>query len=325
MVKKFFLTPSPHIKTKETVGLIMLDVIIAMLPILIASIYFFKTKALGIILISVVGAIIFEVISQKIMGRKVWIKDGSAIVTGLLFAFTLPPTLPWWAVVVGIGVAIVLGKMVFGGMGHNIFNPALVGRSFILASWGALMVGSDCWINIDGVAGATVLEKIKSGTPIDVLANEFGSKSGMYLDLFLGKIGGTIGETSALAILIGGIYLLIRKQITWHIPITFIGTVFILMGLFGQDPIFHILTGGLMLGAFFMATDMVTTPYTAKGKFIFGIGAGILVTWIRLKGGYPEGVCYAILIMNGVTPIINKYTKPKVFGGAIKNDKNNKI
>lgn len=323
MTKKLFLTPSPHLRTKETVERVMLDVIIAMLPILAVSTYYFGIKSLYIVLISILGSVFFEAVSQKLMGKKIQILDGSAVVTGMLFAFTVPPTLPWWAALTGAAVSIILGKMVFGGLGHNIFNPALVGRAFILSSWGALMVGADCWIGVDGKAGATVLGQLKSGISIENIAMEFGSKSNMYIDMFLGKMGGSIGETSALAILIGGLYLFIRRQITWHVPVSYIGTVFALTALFGQDPLFHILSGGLMLGAFFMATDMVTTPYAPKGKLLFGIGAGILVVWIRLKGGYPEGVCYSILIMNAVTPLINHYIRPKIFGGVKKDEKNN--
>ncbi len=322
MAKNLLLSPSPHTRTKETVDRVMLDVVLAMLPIIGVSIYYFGQKALITILISIVGALFFEALSQKLMKQKIRIMDGSAMVTGILFAFTLPPTLPWWATVAGIGVAIVLGKMVFGGLGHNIFNPALVGRAFVLSSWGALMVGTDCWIDIDGKAGATVLGILKESNNMANIVGKFGSESQMYMDMFLGKMAGSLGETSALAILIGGIYLLIRKQITWHIPVSYIGTVAILTAISGQDPLFHILSGGLMLGAFFMATDMVTSPYTNTGKLIFGIGGGILVVAIRLKGGYPEGVCYSILIMNGATPLINHYVRPKVFGGVKIDEKN---
>lgn len=313
MKKKLSLTPSPHIRTKETVETVMYDVVIALIPASIAATYFFGLRALIMILLSVLTAVISEAICQIIMKREIEILDGSAIITGILFAFVVPPSLPYWLLILGSAISMIIGKMIFGGLGHNIFNPALVGRVFLMASWPEAMTR---WTNVrmvaDGSAGATVLGLVGKSSEIE---------SGMYLDLFLGKVGGSLGETSALALLIGGGYLLYRKQITWHIPVSYIGTVFILSILFGQNPIIHVLSGGLLLGAFFMATDMVTSPYTKVGKLIFGIGAGILVAWIRVKGALPEGVAYSILIMNGFTSVINKYTRPRIFGEVPKDEK----
>lgn len=314
-MKKLFVSPSPHVRTKETVKNVMWDVVIALIPAMIASIYFFGMNAFSVLIVSVVSALVSEAIVQKLMKRKVKIKDGSALITGILFAFVVPPALPWWLTMIGSSVSIIIGKMVFGGLGHNVFNPALVGRAFLTASWPVAMTS---WLGTDGEAGATVLGTLKQHGFGNVL-EMFGTKGKMYLDLFIGNVGGSLGETSALALLLGAAYLLYRKQITWHIPVSYIGTVFILTALFGQDPLLHILSGGLILGALFMATDMVTTPYTSKGKLIFGLGVGVLVTWIRMKGGYPEGVCYSILIMNAFVPLIDRYTRPRVFG-EVKNN-----
>ncbi|BDU49696.1 RnfABCDGE type electron transport complex subunit D [Haliovirga abyssi] len=315
MNKKLRVSPSPHIRTKETVENVMWDVVIALTPAILAAIYFFRLGAVKVLSVSIITAVVSEAIAQKLMGRKIQIKDGSAIITGILFAFVVPPTLPWWITMIGAGVSIILGKMVFGGLGHNVFNPALIGRAFLLASWPVAMTS---WIGVDGKAGPTILGVLKEHGFSKVL-DMFGNQGAMYTKLFLGNVGGSLGETSVLALLIGAGYLLYKKQITWHTPVVYIGTVFVLMWIFGQDPLMEIMSGGLILGAFFMATDMVTTPYTSKGKILFGLGAGILVVWIRLKGGYPEGVAYSILLMNGVTPLINMYTRPRIFGGVKNN------
>lgn len=324
MRKNLLVSPSPHIRTKETVESIMWDVVLALIPAILMSIYFFKIQAIKVLLISIATAIVVEGLSQLIMRRDIQIKDGSAVVTGILFAFVVPPGMSWWVTMLGSGISILLGKMIFGGLGHNIFNPALVGRAFVTASW---PVAITSFINVDGTAGPTVLGMVKNYD----LSNGFNTISqfpimhklftdgNLYWNLFIGNIPGSLGETSALALLIGGSYLLYRGHITWHIPVSYVGTVFILMLITGNDPLLHILSGGLILGALFMATDMVTTPYTKTGKFIFGISAGVLVVLIRLKGGYPEGVAYSILIMNGFTPLINRYTRPRVFG-EVKNN-----
>lgn len=303
---KLVITSSPHIFDDDSVEKIMYGVIIALLPASIMGVYYFGLHALLLIVTCVITAVLTEALFQKARNYPVTIKDGSAVITGLLLALNLPPGLPAWMAVVGTVVAIILGKQIFGGLGHNPFNPALVGRAFLVASFPVAMT---TWLSpVDATTTATPLGLMKlEGIPTD------------YWSLFIGKIGGTIGETSALAILIGAGYLLYKGYIDWRIPLSYIGTVAVLTTVFGRDPIFHIFAGGLMLGAFFMATDMVTTPITKKGRWIFGIGAGILVVVIRLWGGYPEGVSYSILLMNGITPLLNRYTRPRVFGEVKKN------
>jgi len=228
------------------------------------------------------------------------IKDGSAVLTGLLLALVLSPLVPWWIAVFGSVFAIAIGKMVFGGLGHNIFNPALVGRAFLVASWPVLMTR---WISPDGITGAT---------PLGLLKLE-GIKTA-YTQLYLGNIGGTIGETSAIALLVGAAFLFYKNVLDWRIPTTYVGTVFVFAFIFGQDPIFHIFTGGLLIGAFFMATDYVTSPITHNGRLIFGFGCGFLTIVLRLFSGYPEGVMFSILLMNAAVPLIERYTKAKPFG-----------
>ena len=309
MAKLLKMGPSPHVRTSETVEKVMYDVIIALLPALLMAVYVFGIQALTTTLIAVGTCMATEGIMQKIMGKDIDIKDGSAIITGILFAFVVPVTMAYWIVIVGSVVSILLGKMLFGGLGHNIFNPALVGRAFVQASWPVAITT----FVLDGQAGPTMLDAMKRGLDGTLVA-----AGNPYINALLGKMGGTIGETSALAILIGGAYLIYRGQVNWKVPAVIIGTVGIGAFLFGGDPIMHMLSGGLFLGAFFMATDMVTSPYTEKGQMIFAFGIGVLVTLIRFKGGYPEGMAYSILIMNGVVPLINKYTKPKMFGGVAK-------
>jgi electron transport complex protein RnfD len=266
---------------------------------MLAALYFFKGRALLIILTSVLGAVVTEYIFQRVRGKQVSITDGSAVLTGVLLALIVPPTLPLWTIIVGSAIAIGLGKQVFGGLGYNPFNPALVGRAFLLAAYPVLMTN---W-QIDGKTTATPLNLMKmEGVGTD------------YWDLFIGHVGGSLGETSALALLLGAAYLIYKGYINWRIPAGILGSVFILNLLFGADPIFHLFAGSLMIGAFYMATDMVTSPVTKTGRWIFGIGIGLLVVIIRLWGGYPEGVMYAILLMNTAVPLIDRYTKPRSLG-----------
>lgn len=309
MAKLLKMGPSPHVRTSETVEKVMYDVIIALLPALLMAVYVFGIQALTTTLIAVGTCMATEGIMQKIMGKDIDIKDGSAIITGILFAFVVPVTMAYWIVIVGSVISILLGKMLFGGLGHNIFNPALVGRAFVQASWPVAITT----FVLDGQAGPTMLDAMKRGLDGTLVA-----AGNPYMNALLGKMGGTIGETSALALLLGGAYLIYKGQVNWKVPAIIIGTVGVGAFLFGGDPIMHMLSGGLFLGAFFMATDMVTSPYTEKGQMIFAFGIGALVTLIRFKGGYPEGMAYSILIMNGVVPLINKYTKPKMFGGVAK-------
>jgi electron transport complex protein RnfD len=305
MERLYKMDSSPHIRTSETVEKVMYDVVIALIPAMLVAVYFFGMRALTVTLVAVAAAMASEAVCQKMMKEPIDVLDGSAIITGILYAFVVPVTLPYPIVILGSVVSIVLGKMVFGGLGHNIFNPALVGRIFVMISYPVAMT---TWVGVDGVVGPTALAYVKNGLPIETVSGN------VYLDIFVGRMGGSLGEVSALAILIGGIYLIIRGQIDWKLPAVILGTVVVICLATGQNPVEHLLTGGLFLGAFFMATDMVTSPYTTSGKIIFGIGIAAITMLIRLKGSYPEGVAFSILVMNGVTSIINKYTKPKKFG-----------
>ncbi len=300
--------PSPHIRTSETVDKVMLDVIIALVPALLMAVYVFKTKALIVTAVSVIFCMLTEFVFNKMRKKECTLHDKSAIVTGLLFAFVIPVDMSLPFVAIGAIVSIALGKMFFGGLGCNIFNPALVGRAFVQASWPVAITT----FSLDGVAGPTMLDAMKRGLPMsEVLIGE-GS---MYVQALIGKMGGCLGETSAIAILLGGAYLIYKKQIDWKMPLVIIGTVAVFTTLLGaKDPIMQIISGGLLLGAFFMATDMVTSPVSTKGKLIYAFGIGFLISMIRMKGGYPEGTAFSILIMNGVVPLINRYTMPKKFG-----------
>jgi len=304
------ISSSPHVHAPVSVPSAMRDVLIALTPAFLLSLYYFRLGALAVIVTCVAAALISEMICQKIMKREVTVNDNSAIITGVLLAFCLPPGFPLWMAAIGAVVAIVIGKQFFGGLGYNIFNPALIGRAFLVASWPLAMT---TWRSpLDGVSTATPLGIIKEGA-----AQQLPS----LMDAFLGNIGGSLGETSVIALAVGGAYLLYKRHIDWRIPFTYIGTVFVITALVGFAkgeglwyPFFNIFTGGLMLGAFFMATDWVTSPITKKGRIVFGIGCGLLTVLIRLKGGYPEGVCYSILLMNILTPLIDRYTKERVFG-----------
>ena len=307
MAKILKMGPSPHIRTKETVDDVMYDVIIALLPALLAACYFFGIRAIVVTAVSILSCMVTEFVCQKLMKQDVQVFDGSAIITGILYAFVIPPYMSLVYVIVGAVVSIALGKMVFGGLGHNIFNPALVGRAFVQASWPVAITT----FMYDDVGGATLLDAMKRGLPTDNALIESGN---LYLNTFIGRMGGCLGETSVLALLLGGAYLIYKKQIDWKVPAIMIGTVFAASLIAGADPFLHISSGGLFLGAFFMATDMVTSPLTPRGRAIFAFGIGVLVSLIRFKGGYPEGVAYSILIMNGFVPLINRYTSPKKFG-----------
>lgn len=300
--QRLIVSVSPHIRAKEDVRTIMSDVIFALSPALFASIIFFGWRALLIVSVSIFFSVASEFFWQRLWGRKITVGDLSSIVTGMFLAFVLPPSSPLWMVAIGSFVAIILGKQIFGGLGYNPFNPALVGRAVLLASWPVYMT---TWTRpFDGVTTAS---------PLGIVKMELGERLPSYLEMFLGNRAGCLGEISVLALLVGAAYLLYKKQITWHIPIGYIGTVGLVSFLFKRDPLFNIMAGGLILGAFFMATDIVTSPLTKKGKLVFGIGCGLLTVLIRFTGGFPEGVCYSILIMNMLTPVIDKITEPKVF------------
>ncbi len=314
MDSKLIISSSPHLRSKEDTSSIMRDVVIALIPATIAAVYYFGMGALGVIISALVGAVASEVICQKLMGKEITINDWSAIVTGLLVAFNIPASAPLWLPFVGSVFAIVIVKQLFGGIGHNFMNPALAARAMLLASWPVEMTS---WVTPgpDAVATATPLAIIKGAEAIDM------AKPSLF-DLLSGNIGGCIGETSAILLILGGVYLLYRGVITYVIPAYYIGTVFILTLIFGgfdvTNSIYHLFAGGLMIGAFFMATDYSSSPMTQKGQIIYAIGCGALTTIIRLWGGYPEGVSYSILLMNVAAPLIDKYVNPKVFGEVAK-------
>ena len=302
-MRKLIISSSPHIRLKESISRVMWSVVLALTPAAIISVYLFGLSALRLIAVSILAAVISEVLWQKLMGRKITIGDGSAVVVGLLLAFVLPSRLPWWMAAVGSSFAIVIVKQLFGGLGDNIFNPALAGRAFLLASFPIYMTS---WVR--------PFDAISCATPLAIVKENLSGTIPSLWDLFIGKTAGSLGETSAVALLIGAGFLFWRKIITWHIPFTYIGTVTLLSWVFGRDPLFSVLAGGLILGAFFMAVDPVTSPMTAKGQIIFGVGCGIVTVLIRQWGGYPEGVCYSILLMNALVPLIDRYTKPRRLG-----------
>ncbi|MCL2832059.1 MAG: RnfABCDGE type electron transport complex subunit D [Treponema sp.] len=300
----------PHIVGKDTVERRMRDVLIALMPALIMAVYRYGAQAFYITAITVISALLAEFLFQKVSGKPVTAGDYSAAITGVLLAFNLPPDVPYWLPVLGSFFAIVVVKQLFGGLGSNFINPALAARAFLLASFPVHMTN---WRLPDTVTGATYLAQIKQNPA-------FAPQTSDYISLLFGKIGGCIGEVSAAAILIGGIFLLIRKIINWRIPVLYIasfavfGIIFDRTGSFAPNILFEILSGGLLLGAFFMATDYATSPVTHAGKIIMGIGCGFLTAVIRIHGGYPEGVSYAIIIMNIFVPLIDKYIRPRVYG-----------
>ena len=307
------VTSSHHIHSKESVKKIMWLVTLALIPSGIWGVCIFGVKALYLIMASVLSCVITEAIILKLRKKPVALNDGSAILTGLLLAYNVPAQLPIWVICVGSVFAIAIAKQVFGGLGRNIFNPALAARAFMMASWPTYMVTFK--------APKGVIDALTFATPLTNIKHNFGFVNPSYMDLFFGNRGGCIGEVCIVALVLGAIFLLYKKYITWHIPIIFIGTVGVLSwafmgnGLFTGDWLFYIMTGGLVLGAFYMATDYVTSPMTKNGRIIFAFLCGVLTFVIRKWGGYPEGVCYAILLMNAAVPIIERHTKPKRFGG----------
>ena len=312
MKDKLAVGTSPHLHNDESVSRIMWLVVLSLVPAGIGGVLLFGPSALWVIMAAVFSAVFSESIIQLLTKRRLTFFDGSAFLTGLLLAYNLPPQVPFWLPIVGSFFAIAIGKQVFGGLGQNIFNPALVGRVFLVASWPRYMTTFTRPLPYDAISSATPLALLKEGKAL--------VESISYLDLFLGKRGGCIGEVCILALLAGALFLFYKGYISWHIPLTYIATVGTLTCIFGQkgmfsgDWLFHILSGGLILGAFFMATDYVTSPLTGKGQIIFGLGCGLITVIIRLWGGYPEGVSYAILMMNAATPIIDRYTKNRIYG-----------
>lgn len=309
----FIVSSSPHIRSKDSVQSVMRDVVIALLPATAFGVYNFGIKALIVLVLSVLSAVGAEALYQKAAGQKVTINDYSAIITGLLLGLNLPHTVPYWIPIMGSVFAIVIVKQLFGGLGQNFMNPALGARAFLLISFAGIMT---TW-ELDGVSTATPLAIFKAESAAGFSAPDL-------VDLFIGSIGGCIGETSAIALILGGLYLLFRKVIDWRIPGTYILTVAVLAVLLGGKGLdmnyilYHIFSGGLILGAFFMATDYASSPISNVGKIIMGVGCGLLTILIRLYGGYPEGVSFAILIMNLFVPLIDRYTVPKSFGEVAK-------
>ncbi len=325
---KLIATSSPHIRGSETTRSIMLDVIIALLPALAFSVWNFGIEALVLTAISVVGCVFFEWLYRKLMHKPQSVGDLSAVVTGMLLAMTCPVTLEWWAILIGDFFAIVFVKQLFGGIGKNFINPALAGRAMLLASYAGAMTR---WI--DPAAGKAPLlggvDVVTAATPLAYLKNlDMAGLQATYSirDVFMGFTGGSLGEVSALMLMIGGIYLIWRKVINWQTPVAYIGTVAVLSFLFPKAGsglefmLYSVFSGGLMLGAFFMATDYATSPVTKKGQLVFGIGCGLFTVFIRYFGSYNEGVCYSIMVMNCFTALIDKYTKPTRFG-VVKSDK----
>ncbi|HEY5470461.1 MAG TPA: RnfABCDGE type electron transport complex subunit D [Bacteroidales bacterium] len=326
------MSPSPHVHGKETTRKLMYGVVIALMPALFASFYYFGLGALIVTATSVISCILFEYLIQRfILKKPISITDGSALVTGLLLAFNLPSNIPVFIIIIGSLVAIGIAKMTFGGLGNNPFNPALVGRVFMLISFPVQMTSWPVPLGLttgytDAVTGATPLAIIKEGLKNGESISQLMEKVPTTLQMFLGKMGGSIGEVAAIALLIGFAYLLIKKIITWHIPVSILGSIAIFTTILwlinpekNADPMFHLLAGGVLLGAIFMATDYVTSPMNPKSMIIYGCGIGILTVIIRVWGAYPEGVSFAILIMNAFVPLMNTYIKPKRFGEVIKN------
>lgn len=323
-MQKLFISPSPHIHSGDSIERNMYGVVLALLPACLLSLYFFGLGALVVLLTSILACVSFEwLIAKYLLQTQATVTDGSAILTGLLLGMNLPSNLPLWLIIIGALVAIGVGKMSFGGLGGNIFNPALVGRVFLLIAYPAQMTlwpETGQWFSYtDAITGATPLNIIKGlssgveGYTADMLPST--------LTMLLGGHGGSLGEVSALALLLGGLYLIYQRIITWHIPVAVLASSGLLSGLMYiinpavyASPVVHLLSGGMMLGAFFMATDYVTSPMSKRGQLLFGAMIGVLTILIRLFGAYPEGMSFAILIMNAFTPLINTYIKPEHFG-----------
>ncbi len=323
------VSSSPHMHCGLTIQKSMREVMLALVPAVLASLYYFRLKAAIVILSCMISAIVFEKLADKIMGKADTTSDGSAALTGLLLALCLPASLPPYMAVLGGMFAVVIGKAVFGGLGCNIFNPAHIGRAILLASFPQQMT---TWMVPATLAAAT--DAATSATPLMIMRSaESAWANGTALttalpslsDLFLGNIGGSLGETCVPALVLGGLYLIYKKLIDWRIPVFYLVTVFVITGVYGMAngypsifPVYHLCAGGLMIGAFFMATDWVTSPITHKGKIIYAIGLGLLTSLIRLRGSYAEGVCYSILMMNMVTPMIDRFVRNVSFGGGQK-------
>ena len=310
MSNKLIVSASPHIRDHATTSTIMRDVLIALAPAMIAATIIFGFRALLMTAVCVAACVFFEYATERILGRTNTISDLSAAVTGVILSFNLPVQLPIWMAVLGCFFAIVVVKQLFGGIGNNFANPAIAARIFLLLSFSQPMT---TWLKVEG---GRAVEGVFGATPLALISAGDTQALTSLMDMFLGTRGGCMGETCALALLIGGIYLIYRKVITVTIPLSFIGGVLVLSVLFGVDPMYELMGGGLLLGAFFMATDYTTSPITEKGKVIFGLGCALITMVIRVFGSYPEGVSYSILLMNIITPHINRMVRNKAFGGV---------
>jgi electron transport complex protein RnfD len=336
--REWIVSVSPHVKSNETVAKIMWTVVACLMPPLFLSVFIFGVQTLIITAVTVISCVVVEVVSQKTLGRPVTIKDGSAVLTGVLMAFIIPPGVTYLMPVLGAVMAIYIGKHLFGGIGFNIFNPALMGRAFLLATFPVAMTSA--WLPpLDGMAifsyfGAGV-DAVSTATPLAVMKEQgmsaftemFGSGGSLYTTFFLGWRPGCIGETSGFLLVLGGLFLIYKNYITWHTPVSVLGTIAVLTWVFGGetmfagDPLLAVLSGGAILGSIYMATDYVTSPSTRTGQIVYGIGIGCLTVMIRLKGGYPEGICYAILLMNPLATVIDGFFKPKRFAPPVGGEK----
>ena len=314
---KYIVSAAPHLHKKDdSVSRIMWTVNAVLAPVALMAVFVFDWVALGVMLVSVLSALLTEAVIQRSRGQRVTISDGSAFMTGLLLAFNMPAHVPLWLPAVGSFFAIAIAKQVFGGLGHNIFNPALAGRAFLMAAWPQRMTTFTKPFAVDAVTQATPLMLLKDGKAAGLADMGLG-----YMDLLIGFRGGALGEVCALALVLGGAYLLARRIISWQTPVSFIVTAGAFgwafgspKGFFQGDFLFQVLSGGLLLGAIYMATDYVTSPITKRGQLVFGVGCGLLTGVIRRWGGYPEGVCYAILIMNTAVPLIDRFSQPRRYG-----------
>ncbi|NLY73614.1 MAG: RnfABCDGE type electron transport complex subunit D [Tissierellia bacterium] len=318
MVERLVVTSSPHTRSRFTVNRIMADVIIALIPATLMGIYIFGMRSAMIVAVSIISAMVSEALFQKIRKQDITLNDLSAVVTGLILALNVPPGAPLGMVAVGSAFAIIIVKQIFGGLGQNFMNPAMAARAFLVISYPTMM-SIFCDPMITAVSSATPLA-VSSCTPLGIMAaGDYANLPSLW-ETFIGTIPGTIGETSSIALIIGGIYLIVRKVISWEIPVIYIGTVFLLTfvldGFNFYLSLYSIFSGGLMLGAFYMLTDYSSSPVTKKGKIVYAFGAGLLTTLIRLYGVYPEGVMFSVLLMNVATPMIEHFTSPKIFGGA---------
>ncbi len=314
MSQSYVVSSFPHSRAPANTMRVMGTVILALLPAAAASVWIFGLRAFAVIATCVVVSVATEAISQMVFRKEVTIRDGSAVVTGILLAFTLPVTIPLWMAAIGAIMAIFLVKQLFGGLGFNIFNPALAGRAILLSSWPVVMTSWSLPVlgrwGADAVSSASLLGMLKEAARGGAVTQPPWG----YRDLLLGAVPGSLGETCKVALLAGALLLLALKLIDWRVPATFIGSVALLSWIFGRDPLLEVLSGGLILGAFFMATDMVTSPTTRRGKLVFGLGCGVVTFLVRAWGGFPEGVCYSILFMNCVNLMIERFVVPRRFG-----------